>query len=203
MASTSPGTLSGGRWTGEKIPAIGSGFPYLFDGMAVENHGLQLRGGTQRHEVDVIVELAGGEPIEVAGIALSELSGADAPQFLRNLDFALSMDGETFTPAVEGELTAYQGGAVLCPRSTHTGTVRAAPSEARLRRHRRTRSGPWRAQGDRQAGIRYLGRQGIQHRRPSHWRSCRLVSAGDHSIQLGRGHAAGRREVLHPAPQNW
>ncbi|MGB5295447.1 MAG: hypothetical protein WBP34_10890, partial [Thermoanaerobaculia bacterium] len=95
----------GGRWTGEIDTWIGRGFPYLFDGMAVENHGLQLRGGTQRHEVDVIVELAGGEPIEVAGIALSELSGADAPQFLRNLDFALSMDGETFSPAVEGELT--------------------------------------------------------------------------------------------------
>ena len=93
----------GGRWTGEEDSAIGHGFPYLFDGMAVEKQGLQLRGGKSQ-TTDVIVELAGGEPVEVAGLALNELGAPFAPQFLRNLDFALSLDGKEFTPVVEDQL---------------------------------------------------------------------------------------------------
>jgi len=97
-------TALGGRWTGEKDTAVGHGFPYLFDGMAVRNQGLQLRGGTEVQTIDVMVELAGGEPVEVAGLALNNLAGATAQKFLRNVDFALSLDGEHFTVVVEDEL---------------------------------------------------------------------------------------------------
>jgi len=94
----------GGRWTGEKDTAIGSGFPYLIDGMAVQNQGLQLRGSNEVKNVDFIVELAGTSPVNVAGVALNDTAGTFADQFLRNVDFALSMDGETFTPVLESEL---------------------------------------------------------------------------------------------------
>jgi von Willebrand factor type A domain len=94
----------GGRWTGEKNTAIGSGFPYLFDGMAVENQGVTLRGGTESAGVNVIVELAGGKPVDVVGLTLNSLSNAKGFNFLSNVDFALSMDGETFTPLVEEDL---------------------------------------------------------------------------------------------------
>ena len=94
----------GGRWTGKEDSAIGSGFPYLIDGMAVKNQGLHLRGGIKPETIDVIVELAGGEPVEVAGLTLNELGIPFAPQFLRNLDFALSLDGKEFTPVVEDKL---------------------------------------------------------------------------------------------------
>ena len=94
----------GGRWTGEEDSAICSGFPYLFDGMAVEDQGVSLRGNTEPQGIEVIVELAGGKPIEVMGLALNSLSGAKAGRFLRNLDFALSLDGEEFTPVLTGDL---------------------------------------------------------------------------------------------------
>ena len=94
----------GGRWTGEKNNAIGNGFPYLFDGMAVENQGVTLRGSTKTEDLDVIVKLAGGKPVDVVGLTLNSLSAAKGINFLSNVDFALSMDGETFTPLVEEDL---------------------------------------------------------------------------------------------------
>jgi hypothetical protein len=94
----------GGRWAGEPDNAVGSGFPDLFDGMAVENQGLTLRGSNQPETSDVVVELAGDQPVEVVGLALNSLSGAKAGKFLRNLDFALSLDGREFTPVSSGEL---------------------------------------------------------------------------------------------------
>ena len=115
----------GGRWTGEKDTVVGTGFPYLFDGMAVENLGLQMRGGTEAHEDDVIVELAGGEPVEVAGMMLSELAGTDALRFLHNLDFALSLDGKQFTPVVED---------VLMPIKAEQSFVLERPIPARYAR---------------------------------------------------------------------
>ena len=96
--------LLGGRWTGEKNTAIGNGFPYLFDGMAVENQGVTLRGGQETELTNVIVELAGGESVDVVGLTLNSLSSAKGKNFLSNVDFALSMDGETFTPLVEEDL---------------------------------------------------------------------------------------------------
>ncbi len=94
----------GGRWTGEENTDIGSGFPDLFDGMAVENQGLSLRGSLESEPVDVIVELAGGKPVDVVGMTLNSLSAASGSNFLSNVDFALSMDGENFKPVVEEDL---------------------------------------------------------------------------------------------------
>ena len=96
----------GGRWVGEEDSAIGWGFGSVFDGMAIEKQGLLLRGGTQRPDdgVGLTVELAGNEPVDVVGLTINELAGLDYLLFLRNLDFALSLDGETFTPVVEGDL---------------------------------------------------------------------------------------------------
>jgi hypothetical protein len=115
----------GGGWAGKKDTAIGSGFPYLFDGMAVEKQGLQLRGVHNRETVNVLIELAGGEPVEVAGLALNELGGPDAHQFLRNLDFALSMDGVEFKPVIKGE---------LLPIKAEQAVVLEQPVEARFAR---------------------------------------------------------------------
>ena len=94
----------GGRWLGEEDSAIGAGFGYLFDGMAVEDQGLVLRGSTAQHTVEVTVELAGGEPVEVAGFVVNQLGGTYASRYLRNADISLSLDGESFTPVVSGEL---------------------------------------------------------------------------------------------------
>jgi hypothetical protein len=94
----------GGRWMGEKDTAIGTGFPYLIDGMAVQNQGLQLRGSNEMRNVEFIIKLAGTTPVDVVGLALNDTAGTFAHEFLRNVDFALSMDGETFTPVLESEL---------------------------------------------------------------------------------------------------
>ncbi len=94
----------GGRWAGEEDTSVGRGFPHLFDGMAVQDMALQLRGSTDPKTVDVIVELAGDEPVEVAGLVLNELGTPFAPYFLSNLDFALSLDGNEFTPLASGKL---------------------------------------------------------------------------------------------------
>lgn len=94
----------GGRWAGEENNEIGSGFPYLFDGMAVENQGVTLRGTQGTESADAIVELAGGEPVDVIGLTLNSLSAASGLNFLSNVDFSLSMDGENFTPLLEDRL---------------------------------------------------------------------------------------------------
>jgi len=94
----------GGRWTGEKDTSIGTGFPFLIDGMAVQNQGLQLRGGTEQKNVEFIVELAGTGPVDVVGMTLNNTAGTFADEFLRNVDFALSIDGETFTPVLKSKL---------------------------------------------------------------------------------------------------
>lgn len=94
----------GGRWLGGLDTNVGRGFSELFDDMAVKDKGMQLRGKTGRRPVDVDVALAGGEPIAVAGIAFGALAFADAPQFLKNFDFSVSLDGKNYTAALDGEL---------------------------------------------------------------------------------------------------
>jgi hypothetical protein len=115
----------GGRWAGTEDDAIGSGFAELFDGIAVENAGLQLRGGTQQRTVDVVTELAGSEPVEVAGIALNLLGNGNQMRLLRNVDLALSLDGEHFEPVLTDE---------LLPVKTEQAFVLAEPVLARFAR---------------------------------------------------------------------
>jgi Mg-chelatase subunit ChlD len=93
----------GGLWVGEEDSAIGSGFPLLLNGMAVENEGLRLRGG-QEKDKEVIIDLAGDEPVEVLGLIVNELSQANTDAFLRNVDFSLSLDGTEFIQVVTDEL---------------------------------------------------------------------------------------------------
>ncbi|GMQ88024.1 MAG: hypothetical protein BMS9Abin08_1242 [Gammaproteobacteria bacterium] len=117
----------GGRWTGKKNGAIGSGFAELFDGMAVENKGLQLRGGTKPENINVTVELAGDLPVEVAGFTLNPLAGTFADRFLRNVDISLSLDGSKFTPVAED---------VLLPIKAEQAFVLDQPVPARFARLR-------------------------------------------------------------------
>ena len=115
----------GGEWTGGLDSVTGTGFDYLNDGMAVEQQGLQLRGGTEVQTIDYVVRLAGEEPVDVAGLALNLLGMSGAPRYLRNIDFALSLDGETFTPAATGELS---------PIEAEQAVVLAQPTPARYAR---------------------------------------------------------------------
>ena len=98
----------GGRWIDNLDDSVGRGFAELFDGMAVKGQGMQLRGQVNRPAVDVAVDLAGDEALTVAGIAISELAMSDASQFLKNLDFSVSLDGKNYTPALKGELLPIQ-----------------------------------------------------------------------------------------------
>ncbi len=93
----------GGRWTGVEDHAIGTGFPLLLNGMAVENEGMSMRGG-RKSDSEIIIELAGGEAVEVLGLIINQLSQADTSLFLRNVDFSLSLDSSDFTPVIAGEL---------------------------------------------------------------------------------------------------
>jgi Mg-chelatase subunit ChlD len=93
----------GGLWVGEENSAIGSGFSLLLDGMAVENEGLKLRGG-QETDKQIVIDLAGDEPVEVLGLIINELSGARTDLFLRNVDFSLSLDGTEFISVITDEL---------------------------------------------------------------------------------------------------
>ncbi len=93
----------GGRWVGEEDRKIGHGFPLLLDGMAVENEGMELRAGRETDK-EIIIDLAGDEPVEVLGLMINELSQAHTSLFLRNVDFALSLDGTEFIPVITDEL---------------------------------------------------------------------------------------------------
>jgi len=94
----------GGRYAGNKESAFGLTFDHLIDGMAVENQGVQVRGGFKSETADLTVELAGGEPIEVAGLALNLLSHTVGERFLKNFEVSLSLDGKEFTPVLADEL---------------------------------------------------------------------------------------------------
>ena len=63
-------TALGGHWRDGYGSDVGNGFPYLFDGMAVEQQNVVLRGTNKPREVPITVELPGTEPLEVAGEAL-------------------------------------------------------------------------------------------------------------------------------------
>jgi len=111
-----PGELRGGfniawspfgsRLIGNYDSSLGYGFEKLFDGIDVRGQGLSLRGGWQDTQPyrDIIIELAGGQPVEVAGTAINLFNNESVWVDLRELDLALSMDGKTFTPVLKRKL---------------------------------------------------------------------------------------------------
>jgi len=115
----------GGRYVGNEEKAFGGWFGYLIDGMAVENQGVELRGGFKTETADLTVELAGSEPVEVAGLTLNLLSGTRGERFLKNLDVSLSTDGEQFTPVLTD---------VLVPIKAEQAFVLDRPVRARYAR---------------------------------------------------------------------
>lgn len=94
----------GGQWLGEDDDAIGRGFQKVFDGVAVDGDGLLLRGGYRGPEAEIAFELAGGNPVEIAGLVVSLLSSSAPQQFLNQIDFLLSLDGVDFKPALKRKL---------------------------------------------------------------------------------------------------
>lgn len=94
----------GGKWLNDYDTAVGRGFAELFDGMAVKNAGMQLRGQTALHSINVDIDLAGDEAVEVAGVSLNALAMVSADGVLKNLDVFLSLDGTNFTQVLSDEL---------------------------------------------------------------------------------------------------
>lgn len=75
----------------------------LFDGRSVLGNGIAFR---HRDTPQVVtVDLAGGDPIPVAGFALNPLYAQWRYQTPRDVEFQLSQDGETFTSVQRAELT--------------------------------------------------------------------------------------------------
>jgi len=95
----------GSRLVGTYDSAIGNGFENLLAGVDVRGQGLTLRGGWKGEEYrDIIIELAGGQPVDVVGTAINLFHTESAWSDLRILNLALSLDGETFYPAMVQEL---------------------------------------------------------------------------------------------------
>jgi len=97
----------GGRWVAtdeqrerDEIKGIGSGYSQLFDGMAVKGRGLIIR--SNQDETSATVELAGDEPVPVAGITLNPLGQLAIDHAPREFELALSIDGEHYETALQG-----------------------------------------------------------------------------------------------------
>jgi len=111
-----PGELRGGfnvawsplgsRLIGNYDSSVGNGFEKIFNGVDVRGQGLILRGGWKGGQPyrDIVIELAGGQPVEVAGTAINLFNNESVWVDLRELDLALSMDGKTFTPVLKRKL---------------------------------------------------------------------------------------------------
>jgi len=96
----------GSRLVGNYDSSLGNGFENIFNGIDVRGRGLILRGGWKDAQPyrDIIIELAGGQPVEVAGTAINLFNNESVWVDLRELDLALSMDGKTFTPVLNKKL---------------------------------------------------------------------------------------------------
>lgn len=105
----------------------GQGFDELFDGLSVRGQGLQLRGGWTGAPHEIVVDLAGDAPVDVAGFVLNPLGRGPTSVFLRNFDIDLSLDGVSFAPAFKGQLE---------PVGTNQAFALAAPVPARFARIR-------------------------------------------------------------------
>jgi hypothetical protein len=117
----------GGRWTGKEDSSVGRGFAELLDGIAVKNQGMQLRGRYKGELASVTVELAGSQPVEVAGLVLNLLGFSSSQHFLRNVDLSLSLDGQEFTRVFDG---------VTLPIRAEQAFVLEEPVQARFARLR-------------------------------------------------------------------
>jgi von Willebrand factor type A domain len=115
----------GGRWTGEPNSAVGKDFPLLFDGMAADGQFVALRGWKENESRAATVELAGGKPVDVVGIAVNLLGGPSVDYWLRNIDFSVSLDGKAFTPVLSDN---------LLPIRTEQAFVLGSPVPARFAR---------------------------------------------------------------------
>ena len=73
----------------------------LFDGLTPNDHDWY----TRRTPEAVTVELAGSEPVSVAGFVLNPRGRSSRRDQLRQFEIALSLDGQEFTPVLSGELS--------------------------------------------------------------------------------------------------
>lgn len=95
-------TSLGSRLIGDYGSALGYGFENIFNGVDVHSVGLGLRHN--KSAVDIVIKLAGDQPVEVAGTAIRSFHSESALRDLSVLDLALSMDGETFTTVLKRKL---------------------------------------------------------------------------------------------------
>jgi hypothetical protein len=95
----------GGRLVGTYDAAKGFGFENLFNGVDVRGQGLSLRGAWKGESYrDIVIELAGRQAVDVVGTAINLFHTESVLKDLRILDFALSLDGETFQTVMEQTL---------------------------------------------------------------------------------------------------
>lgn len=86
------------------IPRVGDGFDLLFDGMAVRNRGLSLRGGHGGDQVVPVTVELGGAPVEVAGFAFHAFGQFTATRYPKDVVLQLSTDGATFETVATARL---------------------------------------------------------------------------------------------------
>jgi hypothetical protein len=99
----------GGSWAGNYTTAVGGRFEQAIDGVAVSGNGMGLRGGYKGDTAELVYDLAGEEPVEVAGVTINLLTGASKRTYLRRLDVAASLDGATWEPLVFAPLEPVDG----------------------------------------------------------------------------------------------
>ena len=86
----------------------------MFNG--VSPTGYAWKGDVASLPLELTVDLAGDEPVPVAGITLLTLNmDGFVGEGLRAFDLELSLDGVTFEPALSGRLGASGGRAGVCP----------------------------------------------------------------------------------------
>ena len=117
----------GGQWLDGYKTDIGDGFETIFDGMAIHNDGLQLRGKTAREPLDVTIEFPGENPQEIAGFVLDLMSYPNPMQYLKDFELALSSDGQQFNTVLVEE---------LAPLEAEQALVLPEPVSARFARLR-------------------------------------------------------------------
>jgi hypothetical protein len=99
-------SLSLGAFTQPSLDAVGE--DALHDGVTLAGTGLDAPFGAL--PLDLTVDLAGDEPVPVAGAILDPLAGGSTFQgVVRDFDLLLSTDGVTFLPVLSGTLSPVAG----------------------------------------------------------------------------------------------